>query len=118
MSLARERIATTKDGAGAAGDATGARPLHPYLVLLIAILLPGVGQVINNTPRRGLMFIFFIMSLGWITLHLAPPQASFVGRYSGAFFIYAIAVLDAYRWARYRWELYRYRRQQASNASA
>ena len=77
-------------------------PLHPLWVLLIAILLPGVGQVINNTPKRGVMFLFFIMSFGWITMHLAPPDASFVGRYAGGFFVYAISIMDAYRWARYR----------------
>ena len=84
-------------------DATAKPPLHPLWVLLIAVLLPCVGQVINNTPKRGLMFLFFIMSLGWVTLHLAPPGASFVGRYAGGFFIYAISIADAYRWARYRW---------------
>jgi hypothetical protein len=82
-------------------------PLHPYWVLLIAILLPGVGQVVNNTPKRGVMFVFFIMSLGWVTMHLSPPDASFVGRYAGGFFIYAISIADAYRWARYRTEYFR-----------
>jgi hypothetical protein len=86
-------------------------PLHPYWVLLIAILLPGVGQVINNTPKRGLMFVFFIMSLGWVTLHLSQPDASFVGRYAGGFLIYAISIADAYRWARYRWEFFHNQRQ-------
>ena len=83
-------------------DATVKPPLHPLWVLLIAVLLPGVGQVVNNSPKRGLMFLFFIMSLGWVTLHLAPPDTSFVGRYAGGFFIYAISIADAYRWARYR----------------
>jgi hypothetical protein len=78
-------------------------PLHPLWVLLIAVLLPGVGQVVNNTPNRGIMFLFFIMSLGWVTMHLSSPDASFVGRYAGGFFIYAISILDAYRWARHRW---------------
>jgi hypothetical protein len=64
-------------------------PLHPLWVLLIAALLPGVGQVINNAPKRGVMFLFFMMSLRWVTLHLAPPEASFVGRYAGGFFIHA-----------------------------
>jgi hypothetical protein len=81
-------------------------PLHPYWVLLIAVLLPGVGQVVNNTPKRGIMFLFFIMALGWVSMHLAPPQASFVGRYAGGFFIYAISIMDAYRWARYRWAFF------------
>src|SRR5882724_11893338 len=66
-------------------DATAKPPLHPLWVFLIAVLLPGVGQVVNNTPKRGLMFLFFIMSMGWVTLHLAPPEASFVGRYAGGF---------------------------------
>src|SRR5262245_31285444 len=87
-------------------DAAAKPPLHPLWVLLIAILLPGVGQVINNTPKRGLMFLFFIMSLGWVTLHLAPPEATFVGRYAGGSFIYAISIMDAYRWARYRWTFF------------
>ena len=91
----------------AKADAAIRPPLHPYWVLLIAILLPGVGQVVNNTPKRGIMFVFFIMSLGWVTMHLAQPDASFVGRYAGGFFIYAISIGDAYRWARYRWEFFR-----------
>jgi hypothetical protein len=86
--------------------ATAKPPLHPYWVLLIAVVLPGVGQVVNNTPNRGVMFLFFIMSLGWVSMHLAPPDASFVGRYAGGFFIYAISILDAYRWARYRWTFF------------
>jgi hypothetical protein len=81
-------------------------PLRPYWVLVIAILLPGVGQLVNNTPKRAIMFLFFIMSCGWVTMHLAPPEASFVGRYAGGFFIYAISILDAYKWARYRWAFF------------
>ena len=90
-------------------------PLHPLWVLLIAVLLPGVGQVVNNTPNRGIMFLFFIMSLGWVTMHLSSPDASFIGRYAGGFFIYAISIMDAYRWARYRWAFFH--RGQAKNAA-
>lgn len=81
-------------------------PLHPYLVLAIAILLPGMGQVVNATPQRGVMMAFMMLSLGWVTFHLTTPDHSFLGRYAGGLFIYAISVLDAYRWARVRWELF------------
>jgi hypothetical protein len=101
----RSAARPANEGSGKA-DAAAKPPLHPLWVLVIAILLPGVGQVMNNTPKRGLMFLFFIMSLGWVTLHLAPPDASFVGRYAGGFFIYAISIADAYRWARYRWAFF------------
>ena len=89
------------------GEPGGAKPpLHPYLVLAIAILLPGMGQVVNATPQRGLMMAFMMLSLGWVTWHLTTPEHSFLGRYAGGLFIYAVSVLDAYKWARVRWELF------------
>lgn len=78
---------------------TRARPL---LILGIAIVLPGVGQVLNRTPVRGLVFVFYILLLGTITYHLTTPDHSFLGRYAGGLFVYAISVLDAYRWAAQR----------------
>jgi hypothetical protein len=90
--------------AGAPGLAP---PLHPYLVLAAAIILPAAGQVLNRTPKRALIMIFFMLSLGMVTYQLTPPERSFVGRHAGGVFVYAIAVLDAYRWARYRAALYR-----------
>lgn len=89
-------------------DAPGAAkpPLHPYWVLLVAVLLPGVGQVLNNTPARGMMMVFFVLSFGWITWNLTTPEHSLAGRYAGALFIYALSAMDAYRWARYRWEFF------------
>ncbi len=84
-----------------------ASPLHPLLVLGIAIVLPGVGQVVNNTPMRGLMMLFFMLMLGVITYNLAGPNISVVGKFAGGIFIYALSVMDAYYWARYRWECFR-----------
>lgn len=89
------------------GQTAATRPLHPYIVMLVAILLPGMGQVLNNTPGRGLLMVFFMLMLGVITFHLTTPDQSFLGRYAGGIFIYSIAVIDAYQWARYRWEYFR-----------
>ena len=81
-------------------------PLHPYIVLALSILLPGAGQVLNNQTTRGAIMVFFMLTLGIVTYHLTTPEHSFVGRHAGAFFIYSISVLDAYKWARYRWALF------------
>ena len=81
------------------------RPVHPYLVLLVAILLPGVGQVLNHAPIRGLMMVFFMMVLGVITFNLAAPDVSLVGKFAGGVFIYAISIMDAYMWARLHWTM-------------
>ena len=82
-------------------------PLNPILVLLIAILLPGMGQVINNTSVKGLVMIAFMVILGLITFNLAEAHISVVGKLAGGIFIYAISVLDAYYWAKYRSETFK-----------
>lgn len=88
------------------GDATKQRPLHPKLVLLIAIVLPGMGQVANRMPTRGLMFLFYVILLAVVTYNLTTPDHSFIGRYSGGIFVYMLSVLDAYRWAVYRYKVF------------
>ena len=62
-------------------------PLHPFWVLLIAIVLPGVGQVVNNTPMRGLVMVSFMIMLGLLTFNLANPAVSMVGKLAGGIFI-------------------------------
>jgi len=84
-------------------------PLHPRLVLLIAILLPGVGQLMNNQPTRGLLFAFTTVALGYVSSKYAAADASIVGRYAFGIFIYAVAIMDAYRWAKVRWEIFHHR---------
>jgi hypothetical protein len=84
-----------------------ARPPHPYAVLAAAIVLPASGHVWMGLAQRALMFLFFMLVLGWLTAHYAPPSASFVGRHAGGVFVYALSVLDAYKVARIRWEIWR-----------
>lgn len=82
-------------------------PIAPKWVLLIAILLPGMGQVINNAPKRGFFMACFMIILGLITFNLAQPNISMVGKLAGGIFIYAISILDAYYWAKYRKEFFK-----------
>lgn len=89
-------------------------PLHPRLVLLVAIFLPGVGQLLNNQPARGLLFVFTAVALGYVSSKYAAPDASVVGRYAGGFFIHAVALMDAYKWAKVRWEIFHHRPEQPS----
>jgi uncharacterized membrane protein len=77
-------------------------PLSPFLVLAVAIFLPGVGQVLNRQPVRGLIFVFFIILLGAFTLKTAAPDVSFAGKYAGGLFVWAMAIFDAYKTARIR----------------
>lgn len=84
------------------------KPLNPYLVLAIAVALPGVGQVVNRQPLRGLIFLFFTILLGAYTVKTAAPEVSMIGKYAGGIFVWAIAILDAYKVARVRYEVWRH----------
>ena len=77
-------------------------PPHPQLVRAVATLLPGMGQVMNRQPLRGLIFVFFILLLGAFTLKTAAPDVSFIGKTAGGLFIWAMAMMDAYKTARIR----------------
>jgi len=77
-------------------------PPHPAVVLAVAALLPGMGQVMNGMNTRALTFIFFMFMLGMVSWHLTTPEHSFLGRHAGGVLVYAISVLDAYRFARLR----------------
>jgi hypothetical protein len=87
-------------------DAGTGKPPNPKLVLLIALVLPGVGQVANRMPTRGLMFVFYVILLAVVTYNLTTPGHSVIGRYSGGIFVYVLSVLDAYRWALHRYKVF------------
>ncbi len=60
-------------------------------------LIPGAGHVLLGQAQRGLMFIFFMTILGWISLKLMPEYASFFGRHIGGVFIWGMSIIDTYR---------------------
>ena len=84
------------------------KPPNPYLVLGSSVLLPGSGHVLNGAPQRGLIFLFFIILLGWVSVNVMPADASFVGRYIGGVFVYGLCVIDSYKHARIKWEQWRF----------
>ena len=83
------------------------KPPHPYAVLAAAAVLPASGHVWLGQVQRGLTFLFFMLVLGALTVQLAPPQATFVGRHAGGVFVYALSLIDAYKLARVRWQAWR-----------
>ncbi len=87
--------------------APAGKPLHPYLVMLIAIVAPGSGHWAVGQIQRGMMFAWFMFILGWICWRITPPDLSLIGRLGAGLLIYAVSILDAYRIARFRWERYR-----------
>ena len=66
------------------------------------------GHVWQGRAPRGLMFLFFMIILGWASTHIMPGNATFFGRHIGGFFVYGISVIDAYKWSRVKWETWKH----------
>ncbi len=77
-------------------------PLHPWLVFAVAALLPGVGQVLNQTPRRGLVMVFFLIFFAMTSYQLTTPEHTWLARHAGGVFMYGFLLIDAYRFAKIR----------------
>ena len=63
--------------------------------------------MINGTPSGGLVFLFFMILLGWISAQVMPLHASVIGQHIGGVFIYGLSCLDAYQTVRITWEKWR-----------
>lgn len=94
---------------------TAAAPRNPYLVLAASLVLPGAGHVLLGQAQRGMVFLFFTVILGWVSLKLMPETGSFFSRHVGGIFIYGVSVIDAYKRARIAWELWRHGQSTPSN---
>ena len=78
--------------------------MHPYLILVLAILLPGAGHVALGQQMRGFGFAFFTLLLALLTWRITTPEISIVGRTAAGLFVWALSIPDAYRIARMRFE--------------
>ena len=76
------------------------KTVNPYLILLAGLCLPGSGQVLLGKAQRGLIFLFFIIILSWISLRIMPQSGSFFTRHVGGILVYGLSALDAYKIAR------------------
>lgn len=83
------------------------RPINPYLVLALAVALPGTGHLALGLNFRGLGFAFFSLLLALLTYRISSPDVSFVGRSAAGLFVWALSIPDAYRIARLRYEQWR-----------
>ena len=91
-------------------DEGAPKPWPPYLILASALVLPGSGHVFLGMAQRGLVFLFFIVVLGWATARVMTPDASFLLRHGGGLLVYGLSVIDAYKIARIRFEEWRHAR--------
>ena len=71
--------------------------LPPWLILLSALVVPGSAHVFLGRQNRGLVMLFWMVILGFMTFRFAPPQAGFIGQISGGAAVWALSVVDAFQ---------------------
>ena len=76
------------------------KPINPYLVLALAVALPGAGHVAVRDAPRGLAFAFFVVLFSVVSYMTTMPDQTFIGRHAGGLFVWALSIPDAYRRAR------------------
>ena len=71
--------------------------MPPWLILFSALVVPGSGHVFLGRPNRGLVMLFWMVILGFMTFRLAPPQTGFIGKIGGGAAVWALSVVDVAR---------------------
>lgn len=66
-------------------------------ILLASMIVPGSGHVILGVPKRGLLMVFWMVLLGFLTSRFAGPDISVVGRYAGGLAVWVLSVVDVNR---------------------
>lgn len=61
------------------------------------MIVPGSGHVILGVPKRGLLMVFWMVLLGFLTSRFAGPDISVVGRYAGGLAVWVLSVVDVNR---------------------
>lgn len=78
-------------------DGFPGKRFRTLLVVISALLLPGSGHVILGKPRRGLLLLMWMYTMGYIVYQLTTPDIPFALRLSGGFAVWVISVIEVYR---------------------
>ncbi|MBK5241397.1 hypothetical protein [Clostridium sp.] len=76
------------------------KQLPSYIIVISSIIIPGSGHVLSGKPLRGFLMICWMFVFGYITFQLTTEVTSFIGRFSGAFAVWVLSVLEVDKLAR------------------
>ena len=68
--------------------------LPKWFIILSASIVPGSGHVLINRPIRGLIYVFWVLSMGYITFMFTSVEIPFAYRISGGFAVWMASVIE------------------------
>lgn len=66
-------------------------------IIISAVIFPGSGHVLSKKPVKGLMYVFWIISMGYISWMLTNSSVHFIIRCSGGLTVWIASVLEIVR---------------------
>lgn len=71
--------------------------LKLWLLIIVAIIVPGSGYVITGRSVRGLLMLMWMFVFAFITYHLTDSSILFPVRLSGGFIVWILTVVETWR---------------------
>jgi hypothetical protein len=71
--------------------------LKLWLLIIVAIIIPGSGYVIMGKSVRGLLMLMWMFVFAFITYHLTDTSIPFPVRLSGGFIIWILTVVETWK---------------------
>ncbi|PLX34185.1 MAG: hypothetical protein C0604_02155 [Clostridiales bacterium] len=68
--------------------------LNKWFILFSAIIVPGSGHVMCGKPVRGLVYVFWILSMGYISWMITDLSVNFVLRSTGGLLVWIASVAE------------------------
>ena len=67
---------------------------NKWFIFFSAVLVPGSGHVLSKKPVRGLVYVFWIFSMGYISWMITDSSVNFVIRCTGGFLVWIASVAE------------------------
>ncbi len=70
------------------------KKISKWLIIISSVIVPGSGHVFSNRPIRGLLYVFWIFSMGYITWMLTSDSVHFILRFTGGLLVWIASVVE------------------------
>jgi len=72
------------------------RKTRPYkwMIIVCAIIVPGLGHVLTKKPVRGLIYVFWILSMSYITFMITTDEMPLTMRCFGGIAVWIASVIE------------------------
>ena len=68
-----------------------------WILVLLAVIIPGSGYVITGKSVRGLLMLMWMFIFAFITYHLTDRSIPVLVRFSGGYIVWILSVIETWK---------------------